>query len=113
VPGRLQILHDRVDGLERSLTAGEIVGQVLFVARDNGLLADGALSNGAKRFNIVMMGMGEPLLNLANVLKATRILVDPNAVGMSERRITLSTAGIIPKIEELGKATCGRNWRFR
>jgi 23S rRNA (adenine2503-C2)-methyltransferase len=85
-------------GLERSLTAGEIVGQVLFVARDNGLLAD------SKRFNIVMMGMGEPLLNLPNVLKATRILVDPQAVGMSERRITVSTAGIIPKIEELGKA---------
>jgi 23S rRNA (adenine2503-C2)-methyltransferase len=85
-------------GLERSLSAGEIVGQVLFVARDNGLPA------GGKRFNIVMMGMGEPLLNLANVLKATRILVDPNAVGMSERRITVSTAGIIPRIEELGKA---------
>jgi len=85
-------------GLERSLTAGEIVGQVLFVARDNGLLVN------QKRFNIVMMGMGEPLLNLANVLKATRILVDPRAVGMSERRITVSTSGIIPKIEELGKA---------
>ena len=85
-------------GLERSLTAGEIVGQVLFVARENGLLTDN------KRFNIVMMGMGEPLLNLPNVLKATRILVDPNAVGMSERRITVSTSGIIPKIEELGKA---------
>jgi 23S rRNA (adenine2503-C2)-methyltransferase len=91
-------------GLERSLSAGEIVGQVLFVARDNGLLTDGARSNDTRRFNIVMMGMGEPLLNLANVLKATRILVDPNAVGMSERRITVSTAGIIPKIEELGKA---------
>jgi 23S rRNA (adenine2503-C2)-methyltransferase len=85
-------------GLERSLTAGEIVGQVLFIARDNGLLVDD------KRFNIVMMGMGEPLLNLPNVLKATRILCDPNAVGMSERRITLSTSGIIPKIEELGRA---------
>src|SRR5580658_9653645 len=85
-------------GLERSLTAGEIVGQVLFVARENGLLAD------KKRFNIVMMGMGEPLLNLPNVLKATRILCDPEAVGMSERRITISTSGIIPKIEELGKA---------
>src|SRR5580700_9188917 len=85
-------------GLERSLTAGEIVGQVLFVARDNGLLAD------KKRFNIVMMGMGEPLLNLPNVLKATRILTDPQAVGMSERRITVSTSGIIPKIEEMGKA---------
>ncbi len=85
-------------GLERSLTAGEIVGQALFVARDNGLLTDN------KRFNIVMMGMGEPLLNLPNVLKATRILVDPDAVGMSERRITVSTSGIIPKIEEMGKA---------
>ena len=85
-------------GLERSLTAGEIVGQVLFVAKDNGLLEND------KRFNIVMMGMGEPLLNLPNVLKATRILTDPQGVGMSERRITLSTSGIIPKIEELGKA---------
>ncbi len=85
-------------GLERSLTAGEIVGQVLFVARDNNLLSD------TKRFNIVMMGMGEPLLNLPNVLKATRILTDPEGVGMSERRITLSTSGIIPKIVELGEA---------
>jgi 23S rRNA (adenine2503-C2)-methyltransferase len=85
-------------GLERSLTAGEIVGQVLFVARDNGLLAEN------KRFNIVMMGMGEPLLNLPAVLKATRILCDPEAVGMSERRITISTSGIIPKIAELGRA---------
>lgn len=85
-------------GLERSLTAGEIVGQVLFIARDNGLLVEN------KRFNVVMMGMGEPLLNLPNVLKATRILCDPHGVGMSERRITVSTSGIIPKIEELGKA---------
>jgi 23S rRNA (adenine2503-C2)-methyltransferase len=85
-------------GLERSLTAGEIVGQVLFVARDNGLLVEN------KRFNIVMMGMGEPLLNLENVLKATRILCDPKGVGMSERRIMVSTSGIIPKIAELGKA---------
>jgi 23S rRNA (adenine2503-C2)-methyltransferase len=84
-------------GLERNLTAGEIVGQVLFVARDNGLLEPGS------RLNIVMMGMGEPLLNLPNVVKATRILVDPRGVGLSEKRITLSTAGIVPKIEELGQ----------
>ena len=90
-------------GLERSLTAGEIVGQVLFAARDNGLTIAPDQTN-SRRFNIVLMGMGEPLLNLANVLKATRILTDPNAVGMSERRITLSTAGIIPRIEELGQA---------
>lgn len=89
-------------GLERSLTAGEIVGQVLFVAHDNGLLEYGA--GETRRFNIVMMGMGEPLLNLPNVLKAVRILCDPHGVGMTERRITLSTSGIIPKIEELGKA---------
>jgi 23S rRNA (adenine2503-C2)-methyltransferase len=85
-------------GLERNLTAGEIVGQVLYVARDNGLL------NGDAKFNIVLMGMGEPLLNLANVLKATRLLTDSKGVGISEKRITLSTSGIIPKIEELGKA---------
>jgi 23S rRNA (adenine2503-C2)-methyltransferase len=84
-------------GLERNLTAGEIVGQVLFVVRDNGLLEPGS------RLNIVMMGMGEPLLNLPNVVKATRILVDPRGVGLSEKRITLSTAGIVPKIEELGR----------
>jgi 23S rRNA (adenine2503-C2)-methyltransferase len=84
-------------GLERNLTAGEIVGQVLYVARDNGLLEPGA------RLNIVMMGMGEPLLNLPNVVKATRILVDPRGVGLSEKRITLSTAGIVPKIVELGQ----------
>ncbi len=84
-------------GLERNLTAGEIVGQVLFVARDNGLLEPGS------RLNIVMMGMGEPLLNLANVIKATRLLTDPDGVGLSPRRITLSTSGIIPKIVELGE----------
>ena len=51
-----------------------------------------------------MMGMGEPLLNLKNVLKATKIICDDKGVGFSPRRMTLSTAGIIPKIEELGKA---------
>jgi 23S rRNA (adenine2503-C2)-methyltransferase len=84
-------------GLERSLSAGEIVGQVLLVARDNRLRRDGG------RLNIVMMGQGEPLLNLENVVKATRILLDPAGFGLSPRRVTVSTAGIIPKIEELGR----------
>ncbi|HXA52747.1 MAG TPA: 23S rRNA (adenine(2503)-C(2))-methyltransferase RlmN, partial [Candidatus Acidoferrum sp.] len=84
-------------GLERSLTAGEIVGQVLLVAQENRLRQDGG------RLNIVMMGQGEPLLNLANVVKATRILLDPEGFALSPRRITVSTAGIIPKIEELGR----------
>lgn len=84
-------------GLERSLTAGEIVGQVLLVARENGLRRE------PDRLNIVMMGQGEPLLNLPNVLKATRILLDPAGFALSPRRITVSTAGITPKIEELGR----------
>src|SRR5205807_2548900 len=57
-------------GLERNLTAGEIVGQVLHIARENGITATD------NRINVVMMGMGEPLLNLDNVLKATRLLTD-------------------------------------
>ena len=84
-------------GLERNLTAGEIVGQVLAIAADNRLAVEG------QRLNVVMMGQGEPLLNLANVLKATRILLDRAGCGLSPRRLTLSTAGIIPKIEELGR----------
>ncbi|MCC6390248.1 MAG: 23S rRNA (adenine(2503)-C(2))-methyltransferase RlmN [Bryobacterales bacterium] len=85
-------------GLERNLTAGEIAGQVLFTAAANGLSAEGS------KLNVVMMGQGEPLLNLENVLKATRLLVDPKGVGLSERRLTLSTSGIIPKMMELGKS---------
>jgi 23S rRNA (adenine2503-C2)-methyltransferase len=84
-------------GLERNLTAGEIAGQVLLVASDN------RLAPASRRVNVVMMGMGEPLLNLANVIKATRLLADDAGVGLSERRMTLSTSGIIPKMEELGR----------
>jgi 23S rRNA (adenine2503-C2)-methyltransferase len=84
-------------GLERNMTAGEIVGQVLLVARENRLRPEGG------RLNIVMMGQGEPLLNLANVVKATRILLDPGGFALSPRRITVSTAGIVPRIEELGR----------
>ena len=84
-------------GLERNLTAGEIVGQVLLVAQVHGL------DPRSRQLNVVMMGQGEPLLNLANVLKATRLLADPEGVGMVERRITVSTSGIIPKIAELGR----------
>ena len=85
-------------GLERSLSAGEIVGQVLHVCREHNL------DPRASHCNIVMMGMGEPLLNLPNVLKATRILCDDNGVGFSQRRVTVSTSGIVPKIAELGAA---------
>jgi 23S rRNA (adenine2503-C2)-methyltransferase len=84
-------------GLERNLSAGEIVGQILQVA------ARHQLSPASTRLNVVMMGMGEPLLNLPNVLKASRILFDPNGVGMSPKRVTVSTSGIIPKIAEFAQ----------
>jgi 23S rRNA (adenine2503-C2)-methyltransferase len=96
-PVNCQFCLTALMGLERNLTAGEIVGQVLFVMQAQ------QMSTGSDRLNIVMMGMGEPLLNLANVIKATRLLADPEGIGLSPRRITLSTAGIIPKIEELGR----------
>jgi len=84
-------------GLERSLSTGEIVGQVLRVAADQGLEVN------VDRLNIVMMGQGEPLLNLNNVIKATRLLTDPEGMAISPRRITLSTSGIVPKIRELAR----------
>src|SRR5271157_550797 len=80
-------------GLERNLTAGEIVGQVLVAAREKR----------AARLNIVMMGQGEPLLNFENVIKATRLLLDPGGFALSPRRITVSTAGIVPAIAKLGR----------
>lgn len=84
-------------GLERNLTAGEIVGQVLLVMRDN------ALRPNQRPVNIVMMGMGEPFLNLAQVLQASRLLTDPEGIGLSPRRITVSTSGIIPAMAEFGR----------
>ena len=84
-------------GLIRHLTPGEIVGQVLIIQRDN--LAWEARDS----FNIVLMGMGEPLHNYDNVTKALRILHDEHGLNMSMSRITLSTAGLLPGIERLAE----------
>jgi 23S rRNA (adenine2503-C2)-methyltransferase len=82
-------------GLTRHLTAGEIVSQALIAQRDN-------LSWEARdSFNIVLMGMGEPLHNYDNVMKALRILHDEHGMNMSMSRITLSTAGLLPAIQRL------------
>ncbi|HEV3141094.1 MAG TPA: radical SAM protein, partial [Vicinamibacterales bacterium] len=80
-------------GLVRNLTAGEIVGQVR-------VLAD-ALAMRETRFNIVLMGMGEPLHNYDETMKALRILTDEHGFAMSPRRITLSTVGLLPALEKL------------
>ena len=83
-------------GLERNLTAGEIVGQVLILTREHNLDAH------VRPLNVVMMGMGEPLLNLDAVMKATQLLADPDGIGIPQRRITVSTSGITPRIAEFG-----------
>jgi 23S rRNA (adenine2503-C2)-methyltransferase len=83
-------------GLIRNLSAGEIVGQVLAVLEDN----RGALQ---PQTNVVLMGQGEPLLNYEPVMAALRILLDPKGVGLAARHVTLSTSGIVPGIEHLGK----------
>ncbi|MGB7218959.1 MAG: 23S rRNA (adenine(2503)-C(2))-methyltransferase RlmN [Vicinamibacterales bacterium] len=80
-------------GLVRNLTAGEIVGQVRVLAR--------ALEMRDKRFNIVLMGMGEPLHNYDETMKALRILNDEHGFAISPRRITLSTVGLLPALERL------------
>lgn len=85
-------------GLERNLSAGEITGQVLAIC------AGQKLDPHARPLNIVMMGMGEPLLNLPAVLKASRLLCDGDGIGIPIRRVTVSTSGIIPKIREMGEA---------
>src|SRR6188474_584434 len=82
-------------GLVRNLTAGEIVGQVR-------VLAD-ALGMRDKRFNLVLMGMGEPLHNYDETMKALRILADEHGFAMSPRRITLSTVGLLPALERLAR----------
>jgi 23S rRNA (adenine2503-C2)-methyltransferase len=80
-------------GIDRNLTAGEIVGQVRVLADRLDLLD--------ARFNIVLMGMGEPLHNYDQTMKALRILADERGFAISPRRITLSTVGVLPALERL------------
>jgi 23S rRNA (adenine2503-C2)-methyltransferase len=84
-------------GFKRNLSSGEIVGQVM------GILKDAPRSlDASSRLNLVFMGMGEPLLNYDNVMTAIRILADPNGLSISPRRMTLSTAGMVRRIYDLG-----------
>lgn len=82
-------------GLVRNLTAGEIAGQVRVLAH--------ALSLHDKTFNIVLMGMGEPLHNYDAVMKALRILADEHGLALPPKRVTLSTVGLLPALEKLGR----------
>jgi 23S rRNA (adenine2503-C2)-methyltransferase len=80
-------------GLVRNLTAGEIAGQVRVLAAATGMLDH--------PFNIVLMGMGEPLHNYDNTMKALRMLHQEHGLAVSPRRVTLSTVGIVPGLERL------------
>ena len=80
-------------GFNRNLTTAEIVGQLW--------LANRLLEGKRPVTNVVMMGMGEPLLNLDNVIPALRVMLDDNAYGLSRRRVTVSTAGVVPGIDRL------------
>ena len=84
-------------GVKRNLTAGEIVGQVCAVLKDQNV------SPPEDRINLVFMGMGEPFLNYENFVKAARLLTEE--VGIAERRMTVSTAGIVPRIHDFGEET--------
>jgi 23S rRNA (adenine2503-C2)-methyltransferase len=81
-------------GLIRNLTAGEIIGQVLIAVEEN----RAALK---PQTNVVLMGQGEPLLNFDPVMAALRILLDPHAMAISPKHVTLSTSGIVPGIDRL------------
>ena len=86
-------------GFNRDLTAAEIIGQV-WIAADSFNQFETAAPR--RVTNVVMMGMGEPLMNLDNVVDAMNLMLDDNAYGLSKRRVTLSTAGVVPALEKLG-----------
>lgn len=87
-------------GFVRNLNAGEIVEQVVMMKREANIAPN-------KRVNIVYMGMGEPLDNLANVAQAIKILAQLDGLSISARRQTISTSGIAPKIKKLGELNLG------
>jgi 23S rRNA (adenine2503-C2)-methyltransferase len=98
-------------GFMRDLSAAEIIGQVWIANRSyldegefSGRNADGELTRTRALTNVVMMGMGEPLLNLDAVVPAMSIMLDDFAYSLSKRRVTLSTSGVVPMLDKLTQA---------
>ncbi|MBI1747172.1 MAG: 23S rRNA (adenine(2503)-C(2))-methyltransferase RlmN [Acidobacteria bacterium] len=85
-------------GLVRHLQAGEIVGQVLMILNDVGETRDGST-----RLNVVLMGMGEPLHNYDQTVKALALMADVRGMNISPKRITLSTSGVVPALKKLAE----------
>ncbi|VAW60477.1 23S rRNA (adenine(2503)-C(2))-methyltransferase @ tRNA (adenine(37)-C(2))-methyltransferase [hydrothermal vent metagenome] len=86
-------------GFSRNLSVAEIISQIWLATR----LLDEEKKPGRKITNIVLMGMGEPLLNFENVMKAIDIMLDDFAYGLSKRRVTVSTAGVVPAMDKLAE----------
>ncbi len=84
-------------GFNRNLSTAEIIGQVWWANREIGRNADGNWPI----TNVVLMGMGEPLLNFDNSVSALRLMLDDNAYGLSRRRVTVSTSGVVPAMDRL------------
>ena len=96
-------------GFNRNLTTAEIIGQLWQANRALGchpLGGNGGAAHGEQRIisNVVLMGMGEPLANFDNLLPALRLMLDDNAYGLSRRRVTVSTSGIVPAMDRLAEA---------
>lgn len=89
-------------GFQRDLTAAEIIGQ-LWLATKSFRSLEGQVERVVS--NVVFMGMGEPLLNFENVVDAIHLMLDDHAYGLSKRRVTLSTSGVVPMLDQLGKHT--------
>ncbi|OIR10688.1 dual-specificity RNA methyltransferase RlmN [mine drainage metagenome] len=87
-------------GFNRNLSTAEIIGQVWWANHELGKNTDGNWPI----TNVVMMGMGEPLLNFDNTVSALRLMLDDNAYGLSRRRVTVSTSGVVPAMDRLRDA---------
>jgi 23S rRNA (adenine2503-C2)-methyltransferase len=93
----LHVLLDRTQGFNRNLTTAEIIGQVWVAARHLG-----NVPHQMRRLtNVVMMGMGEPLMNFDNVVRAMSVMRDDLGYGLANKRVTLSTSGLVPMIDRL------------
>ena len=107
--GQLRVLFDRAPGLQRNLSTAEIVGQLWLAehalrrARGNDADGDRVISN------VVLMGMGEPLQNYEALVPALRLMLDDHAYGLSRRRVTVSTSGMVPQIDRLAPIARSRS----
>ncbi len=89
-------------GFNSNLTSAEIIGQLWWANKELGAYAGSEGDSGGSRIsNVVMMGMGEPLLNFENVMEAINLMMDDCAYGLSKRKVTISTSGVVPAIERL------------